>query len=352
MKTISTLIIAVLFFAAPLYAAPEPAKKNIVFPIVFSTPETGAAFGVSDILVFHGNGSADRPSDIVSAVYYTQKDQWVVNLIPTLRTPSWIIGGGLFLMKFPDRLFGMGTTIGDDKGELYTLRNTGAQVFALRRYGRFSAGFVGEYKLQDISDIESSGLLASHAVEGYAGGTVAGLGAGARYDSRDSIYYPSRGANCELFAFSYGPALGSDYAFGKVVSDNRLYRRFSSAGIAAFQCRIEATSGDVPFKEAPALGGSNLLRGYYQGRYRDKALCALQAEYRHTFSPRFHGVLFAGAGQTMSRLADIAADRVKAAWGFGARYSLDKVERINIRLDIASGEGSSGGVYFMLLESF
>ena len=45
-------------------------------------------------------------------------------------------------------------------------------------------------------------------------------------------------------------------------------------GLAAYM------PGEVPFANMPVLGGQNLLRGLFGGRYRDQTLVAAQAELR------------------------------------------------------------------------
>ena len=48
----------------------------------------------------------------------------------------------------------------------------------------------------------------------------------------------------------------------------------------ALQAYAFINNGDVPLRSLASLGGANSMRGYYDGRYRDKDQIVFQAEYR------------------------------------------------------------------------
>lgn len=54
----------------------------------------------------------------------------------------------------------------------------------------------------------------------------------------------------------------------------------------ALHFQTQLSSGDLPFFSRPTLGGSRLLRGYVQGRWRDDATWTAAAEYRFWVIPR------------------------------------------------------------------
>jgi outer membrane protein assembly factor BamA len=110
--------------------------------------------------------------------------------------------------------------------------------------------------------------------------------------------------------------------------------------------------GEVPFRELANLGGANLLRGYYEGRYRDRQLLAAQAEVRRVLFGRFNGVLFGGVGQVGNTLGDFNQGSVKVAGGAGLRFRFNRRDRLNVRLDYGVGSGKSSGVYFGIGEAF
>ncbi len=89
----------------------------------------------------------------------------------------------------------------------------------------------------------------------------------------------------------------------------------------------------------------------YSGRYIDKHVGVLQGEWRYPIAWRFSGTLFGGVGIIGSDLLRTSESSVYAAGGAGLRYRASKTERINLRLDVALGDESSG-VYFGLMEAF
>jgi hypothetical protein len=99
------------------------------------------------------------------------------------------------------------------------------------------------------------------------------------------------------------------------------------------------------------FGGQNLLRGYYDGRYRDKHAATLQAEYRRRLTGRWGIVAFAGAGGVAPNLNSFQLRNTRPSGGLGVRYLISKSEGINLRLDFGFGKGSSG-VYFTGGEAF
>jgi outer membrane translocation and assembly module TamA len=101
----------------------------------------------------------------------------------------------------------------------------------------------------------------------------------------------------------------------------------------------------------PALGGDNIMRGYYEGRYRDKLYLAGQAELRWRITRRWGLVLFAGAGDVSGSFSGFRLKEVKPSVGFGIRFMLDIQELLNVRADFAYGKGMKG-VYFNAKEAF
>jgi hypothetical protein len=77
--------------------------------------------------------------------------------------------------------------------------------------------------------------------------------------------------------------------------------------VLALQAVATMTAGDVPFYMLAQLGGPNVMRGDYEGRYRDRELLAVQLEYRFPILWRFGGTAFAGIGMVRRRSLDSAS---------------------------------------------
>ena len=60
----------------------------------------------------------------------------------------------------------------------------------------------------------------------------------------------------------------------------RWYQKIFRHHVFALQAISGNTGGDVPFRMLPLMGNENIMRGYYEGRYRDQHLAAMQGELR------------------------------------------------------------------------
>ena len=91
----------------------------------------------------------------------------------------------------------------------------------------------------------------------------------------------------------------------------------------------------------PLLGSDERMRGYYQGRYRDKNVVSGQLEYRRQLTWRHGIVAWAGAGTmgpSLSSLNNGRWLRLRRALA----YRFEFKPRVNVRLDYGIGNGSSG----------
>ena len=99
------------------------------------------------------------------------------------------------------------------------------------------------------------------------------------------------------------------------------------------------------------MGGDMIMRGYYQGSYRDKNLLAFQAEYRLQLLKRWGIVGFAGAGGISDAINHFNLDTIKPSYGGGLRFKINRKENVNVRVDYGFGKGQQN-VYFFIAEAF
>lgn len=99
------------------------------------------------------------------------------------------------------------------------------------------------------------------------------------------------------------------------------------------------------------MGGSYVMRGYFEGRFRDKSLLVFQAEYRMPLFWRLGAVGFVGVGNVAEKFSQLDLGNLKSAYGIGLRFLFDRKERIQLRMDIGWGKNSSG-FYFSIFEAF
>jgi outer membrane translocation and assembly module TamA len=105
----------------------------------------------------------------------------------------------------------------------------------------------------------------------------------------------------------------------------------------------------------PALGSDEMMRGYYNGRYRDRNLIAGQTELRYRLSDRIGVAGFAGTGTVFNH--SFSFNDLKPNYGGGLRYFFDVEKGLSVRMDYGFGEKRPGekrqsGLYLALGESF
>ena len=93
------------------------------------------------------------------------------------------------------------------------------------------------------------------------------------------------------------------------------------------------------------------MRGYYKGRFRDKDILAVQAEYRVMVTKRIGVAGFAGLAEVFPGFADFKLNNIKYSVGTGVRYVVNKREGTTLRLDMAWGRASFG-LYITAQEAF
>ena len=99
-------------------------------------------------------------------------------------------------------------------------------------------------------------------------------------DTRDHVQYPTRGMFLNFKNQFYGSWVGSDYKFERYLVTYNQFFKLKEKQILAVRASLNIASGNVPF-EGQSVVGSDDIRGYSQGRYRNDQVYALQAEYRY-----------------------------------------------------------------------
>ncbi|BDH47791.1 membrane protein [Salmonella enterica subsp. enterica serovar Choleraesuis] len=169
------------------------------------------------------------------------------------------------------------------------------------------------------------------------------------YDTRDFVPNPRRGVNAGLGYTHYSPDTGGDTRFDRIDSQLGYYRSLDDKRVLAWEANGVFTQGRVPWNEMPSLGSSNRMRGYYEGRYRDRNTFSTQIEYRQKLSWR-HGIVgWLGAGTMSRHFHTLGEGRWLPTAGAGYRFAFKP--GINVRLDYGLGRRSSG-FYFQVGEAF
>jgi hemolysin activation/secretion protein len=157
----------------------------------------------------------------------------------------------------------------------------------------------------------------------------------------------------QLFLNHFDKFWGSDYNYNSIIVDLRKYFPVGMEKVLAFQVYSLNTTGyEVPIRSLASFGGSNRMRGYYDGRYKDNNMFILQTEYRFPIYHWLKGVVFGGSGTVSHDIKAFEIQNVKSSFGGGLRIALSKKEKLNLRIDYGIGQGKNNGLYLQLGEAF
>jgi len=336
-----------------------PGNKLIPFPILFYQPETGTGFGASVVYLFTlgegTRGGRTLRSSVGATAIYTTKEQIITNV-----GAETYPGGGryrafanLAFERFPNTFWGIGNDTPESLEEDYTpdlVAASGEFSVEVARY--MYAGVFGQGANRKLREIEAGGLIATGAVPGTEDGTLVDLGLLVTRDSRSSNVYPRSGEYHQLRASRSRDVSGNGNDYSTLSLDLRTYMPIRS-GVMALRALGIASDEEPPFDLMPRLGGQSLLRGYFGGRFRDRSLGAVEAEYRSGMWHRLRGVMFAGAGQVADVPGDMRFDAFHSSAGFGLRFLLNREEEFNLRMDFGWGlDAESSGFYIGFGEVF
>lgn len=343
------------FKPAPDQPVDEDASGTLLVPLVLYTPETHLGLGGFFVHFFRlGTEDDSRLSSIAALGIATTRQQFIMELHPDfyLLADDLHLFGKLEYQRYPDSFWGIGNAAEDAREERYDrerLRFRGSAQYRLA--GPFYAGLATDLMLYRGVYTTVDGIFATQDIPGEAGGFTSGLGPTLTFDSRDNTVGPRSGYLLNGSFLYFGEPLGSRYTFVKSTLDLRYYLETFPRQVLGLRFHGEAHGGAVPYYQLALLGGDDLLRGYYLGRYRDEALVALEVEYRYPLIWRFSGVAFAGVGAIAGAADELIGVPLRPAGGLGLRFAINQRERLNLRLDVGVGPGTYG-FYFMVGEAF
>lgn len=350
-------------------AEPEPAEPGrssrratlIPFPFVFYSDETRFGGGVSLSYVTRRAGAAEdeRPANHGLLALYTERDQYSVGLSVDryFREEAWHLVVEASFLEFPGDFFGFGNGTDADSSEVYTPRGV-MLGWALERrvVGRWQTGPTAMWYQRDLVRLAEGGRLERDRPTGARDGSMLQLGWSTTWDGRSHTFYPRAGGWMRWTSAFAAPALAGDFSYTHHALDLRHYRSFGEGTrgrpVLALRALLMHSAGSVPFDQMPTLGGANLLRGFFGGRFRDRSLGAVQAEIRVGHWRRFGAVAFLETGTVGPGVERLRAAELHASYGIGLRWQLSRAEQIHIRADLGFDDEGGSGFYLAFLEAF
>ena len=365
----------------PMPADSVPQRVSLLpLPLIYYTPETRLAYGAALTATFRFNRDLDalrlshktadsvlvRPSQITFGVAYTQNQQLLFYLpfqlfytAPAHRRNRYFFTGEAGYYRYSYYFFGVGQR--EVPRELYGVDyprirlNAFRQIADLNR-GKLYAGLRYQYEAYRVTATEATGLLTTGAVPGGRGSRLSGGGLGLFYDSRDQVFFPRRGVVADLTGLLRNRATALNPAeaattFDRYAADVSSYHALGVHTVLAVNYFASFTAGVAPFNAMSLLGGTKRMRGYYEGRYRDKNAALLQTELRFDIYKRLGAVVFGAVGILGDDRQLLRTNDPKGAYGAGLRFTVNRRDHLNIRVDYGFGNQSSG-LYITIGEAF
>lgn len=336
----------------------KDSTKNLditLFPVAFYTPETDFGFGALGVASFwlKNESRETRPSSVQLGLSYTTKNQFLGYFPFELYTNSekFRIVGELGYYKYVYNYFGQGINSSEENLEVYNVSFPRVRLAVLREvFSNLSVG-VG-YELDDFKNLkaEEGGLLETSNVIGKNGGTMSNIGILAFYDTRDNIFYPTKGLFIQASYYVSSDILGSNFNYAKFQLDNRFYQKIGKRQILAANLFLGEATDETPFIDQFVLGGKR-TRGLSPRRFQDNTEVSFALEYRFPLPGRFGGVVFGSTGTVAPDLEAAFSSAYKNAGGVGLRYIINKRDGVRIRADY--GYSKEGGNFtFTIKEAF
>ncbi len=333
----------------------ESKKSSLIgFPIFFYTPETKFAGGAAAGYIRRPDYPGNKPSTAITNLVYTQKNQIIAAFSTDIYWDSsnYNFIGNISYLKFPNTFYGIGTSTLEDNKEDFTPEQF---AFDLRLKYQFLPGIYAGlgYEFENFALIETDpdGILGQEVIRGNKGGKISRVMGILTYDSRDDVFWPSKGFLSRLTLGVSEGLFGSDFNFTEFTFDSRSYHHIADKLVLANQMRYSRVNGGAPFYRLPGLGGESTMRGYYDGRFTDKNMYAIQSEIRVPIWWKIGAVAFGGIGDVSESINDFQIKNIKHSYGFGLRFRINSDDLANIRFDYGIGAKTSG-FYISFAEAF
>ncbi len=333
--------------------------KIIFTPVVTYTPETslGIGVGVKTLFKMRGSGSETRTSNMPLTVQYTIQNKYLFFSGFEVFTPQekYMLTGNIRVQSFPSLYFDVGPDTPKSNEERFDYSQVLIEPILLRNLFTKYLFFGGGIRFNHVTrvDVEPGGILDASDRSGAKGFTSSGLQLAIIYDSRDNILNATEGMFASLTHGFYGSYLGGTQNFQLTRLDVRYFWQplKKPSSILGLHFISQFSYGDVPLLELGRLGGHQIMRGHFSGRYTDRHLIATQVEWRQRLSPRWGAVAFAGMGSVAPSIDQFAFKTIRPSVGLGVRFVIDKKENLNLRLDFGAGNEKIN-YYFKVAESF
>lgn len=255
----------------------------------------------------------------------------------------------LYFYSFPADFWGIGYEMGDNDANKSDMKRWQAQVevsFLFRVADNFYIGPMASYDYVIGKHIERPELLQGMDQHTWN----VGAGVSLVYDNRDNLTNPHRGIYLNINQMFRPGFMGNDYAFSTTAFRFDAYQRLGKGTVLAEDIGANLNFGNPSWGMMAELGGTHSMRGYYEGRYRDKHSLEATVELRQHVWKRNGIVVWVGAGTIFPKFSALRSKQILPNAGVGYRWEFKK--NVNVRLDYGFGKSGQSGFLFNINEAF
>lgn len=255
----------------------------------------------------------------------------------------------LYFYSFPSDFWGIGYEMGDNDANKSDMKRWQAQAevsFLFRVADNFYIGPMASYDYVIGKHIERPELLQGMDQHTWN----VGAGVSLVYDNRDNLTYPHRGICLNINQMFRPGFMGNDYAFSTTAFRFDAYQRLGKGTVLAEDIGANLNFGNPSWGMMAELGGTHSMRGYYEGRYRDKHSLEATVELRQHVWKRNGIVVWVGAGTIFPKFSALRSKQILPNAGVGYRWEFKK--NVNVRLDYGFGKSGQSGFLFNINEAF
>lgn len=255
----------------------------------------------------------------------------------------------LYFYSFPADFWGIGYEMGDNDANKSDMKRWQAQAevsFLFRVADNFYIGPMASYDYVIGKHIERPELLQGMDQHTWN----VGAGASLVYDNRDNLTNPHRGIYLNINQMFRPGFMGNDYAFSTTAFRFDAYQRLGKGTVLAEDIGANLNFGNPSWGMMAELGGTHSMRGYYEGRYRDKHSLEATVELRQHVWKRNGIVVWVGAGTIFPKFSALRSKQILPNAGVGYRWEFKK--NVNVRLDYGFGKSGQSGFLFNINEAF
>lgn len=255
----------------------------------------------------------------------------------------------VYFYSFPTKFWGIGYDMGNNSANETKYKDFRFTVNVGYMFRLTDALYIGpgvEYNYVSATDVDVPQLWNGQRMSN----STVGAGLKVIWDSRDNLTAPTRGLMGRLEQRFCPRWIGNREQFAYTEFEGCIYNPLWEGAVLASRIHARVAYGDVPWSMLSTLGGSFGMRGYYEGRYRDKGEVDVTVELRQHVWRRSGAVVWVGAGNVFPSVDRFRWRHTLPNFGVGYRWEFKK--NTNVRLDYGFGKSGQSGFIFNINEAF